>query len=78
MGTKPIIISECSCNRKNKDTTDLVVIREQYCRTPNGAKSTYSLVACIRKGCTGLYRSADKYTHKIPKMWWNDYKNIKG
>jgi hypothetical protein len=73
MGTKPLVIRECTCGRKNRDLADLAVIREQFCKTPGGKASTYSLVVCMRNGCKGMYRSADKYVEKLPKIWWVNY-----
>jgi hypothetical protein len=73
MGTKPLVICECTCGRKNRDLADLAVIREQFHRTPGGKASTYSLVVCMRNGCGGKYRSADIYVGKLDKIWWGDY-----
>ena len=76
MGTKPVVICECSCGRKNHDLKDLAVIREQRHKSPHGKDSTYSLVVCLRDGCQGQYRSADKYVENLPVMWWSEYDNI--
>jgi hypothetical protein len=73
MGTKPLVVQECSCGRKNLDLGDLAVIREQFHKSPNGKISTYSLVVCMRNECEGMYRSADKYVEKLPKIWYSQY-----
>ena len=73
MGTKPVVIAECTCGRKNRDLEDLAVIREQYHKSPIGKPSTYSLIVCLRGDCEGIYRSADKYVEKLPKLWWDSY-----
>jgi hypothetical protein len=78
VGTKPVIIRPCTCNRLNRDLDNLAIIREQFHKSDKGHPSTYSLVVCLRDGCLGMYRSADKYVDSLPKIWHRDYTSLKG
>jgi hypothetical protein len=76
MGTKPLVIKKCICNRPKRDISDLAVVKEQFRKSPTGGPSTYSLVVCLRKGCGGSYRSADVYVEGLPRIWYRDYKKM--
>lgn len=71
MSATNYVIRKCTCGREGWDHADLAVIAEEdkivYKRSA-GVASTRSRVVCLRKGCSGSWKTSKKYIDKLPRI----------